>query len=117
MRKELNETAFSLKAGEHSRVIATAEGYYILQVDDVKSAHTIPLGDVRDDIEKILLQQQRAKMQEDWVKDLRAKAYIFWAEIRTQIQNSGKNSMPKIRINQRTAIALASRSGFGSKFL
>jgi len=22
------------------------------------------------------LQQQRAKMQEDWVKDLRAKAYI-----------------------------------------
>ena len=76
LRKELNETAFSLKAGEHSRVIATAEGYYILQVDDVKSAHAIPLSDVRDDIEKILLQQQRAKMQEDWVKDLRAKAYI-----------------------------------------
>ena len=76
LRKELNETAFSLKAGEHSRVIDTAEGYYILQVDDVKSAHAIPLSDVRDDIEKILLQQQRAKMQEDWVKDLRAKAYI-----------------------------------------
>ena len=36
----------------------------------------IPLGDVRDDIEKVLLQQQRSKMQEDWVKDLRAKAYI-----------------------------------------
>ena len=67
LRKELNETAFSLKAGQHSGVIETAEGYYILQVDDVKSAHTIPLGDVRDDIEKILLQQQRAKMQEDWV--------------------------------------------------
>jgi peptidyl-prolyl cis-trans isomerase SurA len=76
LRKELNETAFSLKAGEHSRVIETVEGYYILQVDDVKSAHAIPLSDVRDDIEKILLQQQRAKMQEDWVKDLRAKAYI-----------------------------------------
>ena len=76
LRKELNEIAFSLKAGQHSRVIETAEGYYILQVEDVKPAHTVALAEVRDDIEKILLQQQRAKMQEDWVKDLRAKAYI-----------------------------------------
>jgi len=76
LRKELNETAFSLKAGQHSRVIETAEGYYILHVEDVKPSHTVALADVRDDIEKILLQQQRAKMQEDWVKDLRAKAYI-----------------------------------------
>jgi hypothetical protein len=76
LRKELNETAFSLKPGQHSRIIETAEGYYILQVDDVKPAHTTPLAEVRDDIERILLQQQRAKMQEEWVKDLRAKAYI-----------------------------------------
>ena len=76
LRKELNEIAFSLKPGQHSRVIETAEGYYILQVDDVKTAHTTPLAEVRDDIEKTLLQQQRAKMQEDWVKDLRAKAYV-----------------------------------------
>jgi parvulin-like peptidyl-prolyl isomerase len=76
LRKELNEIAFSLKAGQHSRVIETAEGYYILHVEDVKPAHTVALAEVRDDIEKILLQQQRARMQEDWVKDLRAKAYI-----------------------------------------
>ena len=76
LRKELNETAFSLKPGQHSRVIETAEGYYILEVDDVKPAHTTPLAEVRDDIEKTLLQQQRAQMQEQWVKDLRAKAYI-----------------------------------------
>ncbi len=76
LRKELNKTAFSLKPGQHSRVIETVEGYYILEVDDVKPAHTTPLAEVRDDIEKILLQQQRAQMQEQWVKDLRAKAYI-----------------------------------------
>ncbi len=76
LRKELNEIAFSLKAGQHSRIIETAEGYYILHVEDVKLAHTVGLAEVRDDIEKILLQQQRARMQEDWVKDLRAKAYI-----------------------------------------
>ena len=76
LRKELNTIAFTLKPGQHSRVIETAEGYYILQVDDMKPAHTIPLSEVRDDIERTLLQQQRAKMQEDWVKDLRGKAYI-----------------------------------------
>jgi parvulin-like peptidyl-prolyl isomerase len=76
LRKELNEIAFSLKPGQHSRIIETAEGYYILEVDDVKAAHTTPLAEARDDIEKTLLQEQRAKMQEDWVKDLRAKAYI-----------------------------------------
>lgn len=76
LRKELNEIAFSLKPGQHSRIIETAEGYYILEVDDVKAAHTTPLAEVRDDIEKTLLQEQGAKMQEDWVKDLRAKAYI-----------------------------------------
>jgi peptidyl-prolyl cis-trans isomerase SurA len=76
LRKELNEVAFTLKAGQHSQLIDTAEGYYILQVDDVKPAHVRPLAEVRDEIEKILLQQQRTKMQENWVKDLRAKAYI-----------------------------------------
>jgi parvulin-like peptidyl-prolyl isomerase len=76
LRKELNEIAFSLKPGQHSRVIETSEGYYIIEVDDVRPAHTTPLAEVRDDIEKTLLQQQRAQMQEAWVKDLRAKAYI-----------------------------------------
>lgn len=76
LRKELNETAFSLKPGEHSRVIETAEGYYLIEVDDVKPAHVKPLADMRDEIEKTLLQQQRTTMQEQWVKQLRAKAYI-----------------------------------------
>jgi parvulin-like peptidyl-prolyl isomerase len=76
LRKELNEISFSLKPGQHSRVIETAEGYYIVEVDDVKPAHTTPLAEVRDDIEKTLLQQQRTQMQEQWVSGLRAKAYI-----------------------------------------
>jgi len=68
--------AFSLKPGEHSKLIETDEGYYILQVNDVKPAHTRLLTEVRGEVEKILLELQRAKMQEEWVKELRAKAYI-----------------------------------------
>jgi peptidyl-prolyl cis-trans isomerase SurA len=76
LRKELNEVAFSLQPGQHSRIIETPEGYYILYVEDLKPAHVRPLAEVRDEIEKILLQQQRAKLQQDWIKELRAKAYI-----------------------------------------
>jgi peptidyl-prolyl cis-trans isomerase SurA len=76
LRKELSDVAFALKAGQHSGVIETTEGYYILQVEDVKAAHVQPIGEVRDQIEKTLLQQQRQKMQELWIKQLRAKAYI-----------------------------------------
>ncbi len=76
LRKEINEVAFTLKAGEHSQVIETEQGYYLLQVDDVKPAHDRPLAEVRDEIEKTLLADQRIKMQDDWVKELRRKAYI-----------------------------------------
>jgi peptidyl-prolyl cis-trans isomerase SurA len=76
LRKELGESAFSLKPGQHSRLIETDDGFYILQVTDVKIPSTKPLIEVRDEIEKTLLEQQRTRMQEQWVKDLRAKAYI-----------------------------------------
>lgn len=76
LRKEINAVAFALKAGQHSQVIETEQGYYLLQVDDVKPAHTRPLAEVRDEIEKTLLADQRTKMQDDWVKELRRKAYI-----------------------------------------
>ncbi|MCG3149971.1 MAG: Chaperone SurA [Verrucomicrobiae bacterium] len=76
LRQELSESAFTLKPGQHSRVIETTDGYYILQVDDAKPHRYRPLAEVRDAIEKQLLQEQRAKLQEAWVKQLRAKAYI-----------------------------------------
>ncbi len=76
LRQELNEVAFQLPPHTHSPVITTDDGYYILQVDEVKPAHVKPLAEVRSEIEVTLLQEQRAKMQQDWIKQLRAKAYI-----------------------------------------
>ena len=76
LSKQLDAVAFGLKAGQHSDVIETSEGYYLLFVEEVKPAHTKTLAEVRTEIQRNLLQQQRAKMQDEWVKDLRAKAYI-----------------------------------------
>ncbi len=74
--KELNDAAFSLKLGQHSKLVETKDGYYILQVDAVRPAYTKTLAEVRDIIEKLLIQEQRTKMQENWVRELRAKAFI-----------------------------------------
>ena len=76
LRKELSIPAFELKLGQHSQVIETTDGYYILQVDEINATHTKPLTEVRSEIEMHLLQDQRAKMEQDWVKQLRAKAFI-----------------------------------------
>jgi parvulin-like peptidyl-prolyl isomerase len=76
LRAELSAPAFALAPGQHSPLIETADGYYILRVEDKKPERHLPLTEVRDAIEKQLLQTQRAKMQEEWVKQLRAKAYI-----------------------------------------
>jgi len=76
LRKEFNEVAFQLAPGQHSRVIETDDGYYLLRVDDTKAAHVKPLADVRPEIEAALLQEQRTRMEKQWVQQLRAKAYI-----------------------------------------
>ncbi len=76
LRAELNEIAFALQPGEYSRVIETEIGYYILQVEEVRPAYTKSLADVREEIEKILLQQQREKMQVEWIDQLRMHAYV-----------------------------------------
>lgn len=72
----LDEVAFSLGAGKHSGVIAAAEGYYILLVDEVKPAHTRPLTDVRDEIERTIQRDIRTRTMEDWLRKLRTDAFV-----------------------------------------
>ena len=79
-RKKLNDVltkaAFALKPGEVSPVIEYADAYYLLYVEAKKPAKVTPLKDVRDDIEKRLMQQERQKLREEWLQKLRKKAFI-----------------------------------------
>ncbi len=76
LMKKLSAAAFALVPGQHSHIIETDDGYYILQVDDFRPAHVKPLSEVRDDIEKIIQQDMRTTLRQEWLKQLRAKAYI-----------------------------------------
>lgn len=76
LNEELTKAAFSLKPGETSPVIALGGSVYLLFVEARKYGGVKPLAEVRDDIEKKLLQERRQAAQEKWLKGLRAKAYI-----------------------------------------
>jgi peptidyl-prolyl cis-trans isomerase SurA len=76
LNEKLTNVAFSLRPGEVSSVIAVENTYYILMVEAKRSATIKPIGDVRDEIEKNLIQQERTKAQQRWLDTLRQKAYI-----------------------------------------
>ena len=76
LNEQLTNLAFSLRPGEVSPVIAFENTYYIIMVEAKRSAAVKPIGDVRDEIEKNLIQQERIKTQQRWLETLRQKAYI-----------------------------------------
>jgi parvulin-like peptidyl-prolyl isomerase len=76
LNEQLTNVAFSLRPGEVSPVIAVGNTYYILMVEAKRSAAVKPIGEVRDEIEKNLIQQERIKAQQRWLETLRQKAYI-----------------------------------------
>lgn len=73
---EFAAIAFKLNAGEHSDIIETRDGFYILFVEDIKRARTLTLAEAREQIERILEQEERSRLQRQLVEKLRRKAFI-----------------------------------------
>jgi peptidyl-prolyl cis-trans isomerase SurA len=76
LRKELAEVAFSLKPGELSGVIDTPQADYLMLVEDRRAAHSKPLTQVQDEIEKALAIQEREKLQRLYIEKLRKKTFV-----------------------------------------
>ena len=76
LNAELTKSAFALPKRSCSPIIELGNSYYLLYVEDKKPAVTKPIGEVRDAIEKKLVQEERQKRQQEWVGKLRKKAYI-----------------------------------------
>ena len=68
--------AFKLKAGEHSEVIDLPEACYLMLVEETRPAHTRALSELREDIERTLLLQERARLQQRYIEKLRAKTFV-----------------------------------------
>lgn len=76
LNEELSKVAFSLTPGKVGPVVKIGDSYYIMLVEAKKNAAVKPISEVRDEIERNLIQQERMKAQQRWLDTLRAKAYI-----------------------------------------
>ncbi|HZQ46616.1 MAG TPA: peptidyl-prolyl cis-trans isomerase [Verrucomicrobiae bacterium] len=65
-----------LKLGEYSGVIETREAFFLLLLEDRHPAHIKPLGEVRDEVERTLKNQEMERLRKKWIDRLRAKTYI-----------------------------------------
>ncbi len=75
-RKEFTDIVFDMKKGECSQPVVLPEGVFLLYVEDRKYAGIQPLDDVRDQIERILVQQMGQISQEKWLERLRRNGYV-----------------------------------------
>lgn len=76
LRKELAEVAGRLKPGEHSGVIDTPEACYLMLIEDRRPEHFRPLNEVREQIDNVLLAQERDRLQRQWIDKLKRKTFI-----------------------------------------
>jgi peptidyl-prolyl cis-trans isomerase SurA len=75
-KKEFSDPAFELKKGEASNVILLPEGAFILYAEERKVAGIQPIDEVRDQIERMLVQQMGRTSQERWLERLRRNGYV-----------------------------------------
>ena len=72
----LEKVAFNLPVGRISNIIEFKGNFYLLKVEEKKGGATPSLAQVREQIEKKLIQQEAQNLQEKWIASLRSKAYI-----------------------------------------
>ncbi len=76
LRKEFSEPLFALEKGRFTRPIITPEGAFVLLAEDRKHAGILPIDEVRDQIERQLVQQNARQAQERWLERLRRNGYV-----------------------------------------
>jgi len=76
LKPELSDPLFKLAKGEVTEPVVMPEGAFLLYVEDRKVAGTQPIDEVRDQIERILVQQMARTSQEHWLERLRRNGYV-----------------------------------------
>lgn len=74
--KELADVAFNMKVGELSEPIDMEKAVFLMFVEDKRPAHTKALSEVRAQVEDILLQEERTRLEKQWIDRLKKKTFV-----------------------------------------
>ena len=80
MPQEFDAVVFNLKAGKLSAVVETTYGYHLFLVTDRRVAHRKNDEEIREELRRILVAQNREKAFRSWVVGLRESAQIRYNE-------------------------------------
>lgn len=73
---ELEEEAFKMEVGEISEIIRSPHGFHILRLLERKGGTPKPFAEVAPKIREAKLQEEAEKKFQDWLQNLKSKAYI-----------------------------------------
>lgn len=76
LKPEFSKPLFVLEKGQVTEPIVAPEAVYLLYVEDRKFAGVQALADVREQIEKILVNQMAKEAEARWIERLRRNAYV-----------------------------------------
>ncbi len=76
LNPELTRIAFDLDPGDVSSIIELGNSLFILYVEAKRPAVVRNLKEVRADVERQLVQEERQKAMDRWLNSLREKAYV-----------------------------------------
>jgi len=76
MIEKINDTIFGLEPGETSEVLETEIGFHIFKLESKTSAAIKSLEEMQDAIKDAVMQEKAQGIIDEWIAQLREKAYI-----------------------------------------